>query len=155
MEETKRASWETFVKETLSLDPWGVPYKIARGKLRPATVLACLKRPDGTFTNNWKETVELLLQQLLPDDNPEEDNLDHRELRRTFLEGTQIVQAPPFLAEELDEALGSTNPNKAPGPDGMSPNLLIKAQEVLRKISLRYIIPVLKRTPFQRTGRKA
>jgi len=70
----------------------------------------------GTFTNTWKDTAELLLQELLPDDNPEEDNPNHRELRRSFLEDFQIVQAPPFLAEELDEALGSMNPNKAPGP---------------------------------------
>jgi len=154
MEETKRASWETFVKETLSLDPWRVPYKIARGKLRPATVLAGLKRPDGTSTNTWKDTAELLLQQLLPDDNPEEDNPDHRELRRTFLEDIQIVQAPPFLAEELDEALGSTNPNKAPGPDGISPNVLIKAQDVLRKDLLKVYNTCLEKNTFPKDWKK-
>ena len=125
------------MKETLSLDPWGIPYKIARGKLRPATVLAGLKRPDGTFTNTWKDTAKLLLQELLPDDNSEDDNPHHQERRRSFSEDRPIAQAPPFMAEELDEAHEGTNANEAPGPNGMSPYVILKAQEVLRKDILK------------------
>jgi len=112
-----------------------------------------LKRPDGTFTNTWKDTAELLLLELLPDDDPEDDNPHHQELRRSFLEDTPIAQVPPFLAEELDDALESTNSNKAPGPDGMSPNV-IKAQDVLRNDLLKVYNTCLDKNTFSKNWKE-
>ena len=121
--------------------------------MRPATVLAGLKGPDGTFLNTWMDTAELLPQELLPDDNPEDDNLHHQELRRSFLENT-IAQAPPFLTEELDDAVDGTNANKAPGPDGMSPNVILKAQEKLRNDLLKKYNTCLEKNTFPKDWKR-
>nr|CAD7461847.1 unnamed protein product [Timema tahoe] len=79
LKEEKRKSWEEYVKEELQQGPWGIPFKIAAGKIRPPTMLSTLKREDGSTTTNWEESARLLMETLLPDDDEEADTEEQRE----------------------------------------------------------------------------
>nr|CAD7444737.1 unnamed protein product [Timema bartmani] len=45
------------IKEELQQGPWGIPFKIAAGKIRPPAILSTLKREDGSTTMNWEESA--------------------------------------------------------------------------------------------------
>nr|CAD7462067.1 unnamed protein product [Timema tahoe] len=69
------------VQEELQRGPWGVPFKIASGKLRPPAMIATLSKDDGSTTTSWEESAVLLMETLLPDDDVTEDTEDNRRLR--------------------------------------------------------------------------
>nr|CAD7199347.1 unnamed protein product [Timema douglasi] len=59
---------ERYVKGELRQGPWGIPFRIASGKIRPLAMMSALKRTDGSTTTCWEETAEFLMETLLPDD---------------------------------------------------------------------------------------
>nr|CAD7573464.1 unnamed protein product [Timema californicum] len=77
----KRKSWEKYVQEELQRGPWGVPFKIASGKLRPPAMITTLSKDDGSTTTSWEESAVLLMETLLPDDDVTEDTEEHQRLR--------------------------------------------------------------------------
>nr|CAD7427806.1 unnamed protein product [Timema monikensis] len=77
----KRKSWEKYVQEELQRGPWGVPFKIASGKLRPPAMITTLSKDDGSTTTSWEESAVLLMETLLPDDDVTEDTEEHQMLR--------------------------------------------------------------------------
>jgi len=83
LQKAKGESWKAFVRRNLDLDPWGISYKIAAGKLRPSTILAGLRTPDG-FTEGWRDNSAHMLNQLLPDDDANLDTPLQAGIRDSF-----------------------------------------------------------------------
>ncbi|CAG2054905.1 unnamed protein product [Timema podura] len=75
----RKDSWEEFVKGELATNPRGIPYKTASGKIRPPLPLSTLRRSNRTC---WQDTIELLMEALLSDDQLEGETLQQIELRR-------------------------------------------------------------------------
>ena len=78
LEKTRKMCWENFLQTNIGLDPWGTPYKLVTQKIKSPTSLSTVKRSDGTLTKNWKETVNAIMETLIPADNPNEDNEEHK-----------------------------------------------------------------------------
>jgi hypothetical protein len=124
--ELKMRSWEEFVEEKLKTDAWGIPYKIVANKIRSPTVLSTLRRQDGLYTNNWRESVDLLMQTLLPSDNPETEELEQKEMRSKMIApyAREADLVPPLTQEEVRAAIYKLKKKKAPGPDGIQAEAL-------------------------------
>lgn len=121
----KNESWRTFVEESLVLDPWGTPYRLATAKIHGPSVLSTLNRPDGGQTIGWKESAELLMDTLLPDDRADDDSAEQAQLRVDMfdrLSNGRVVY--PFAEEEVRDAIRTMKKGKAPGPDGISAEVL-------------------------------
>jgi len=129
IQKAKVAKWETFVKETANKDPLGFVYKLAAKKLKIKDVPTCLKIGNNQYTESTKETLQLLLDELIPDENEEAEEDCHKEVRerkRFMME--QMDGRPredPFSMVELKEVMRKLKKNKAPGPDGI-PSEVIK-----------------------------
>lgn len=126
--ENKMTSWDKFVKENLETDAWGIPYKLVSQKIRCPTVFSTMRiAGDGdNYTKNWRESAEILLQSLLPDDDVQEDSREQRSTRQEMTEvrpaNTRI--SAPFTMEEVDNVIQRMKKNKAPGPDGIKAEIL-------------------------------
>ena len=85
LEETRRKYWENFVEQNIKQDIWGQPYKIIMDKIKKPEIITTLDKGNGEMTENWKESVELLLNTLLPDDDKELENDIHLQSRRQMM----------------------------------------------------------------------
>lgn len=106
LRKAKTLSWRKFC----TIDgtaPWGRVYRYVKKGSRESTVLRSLAKPDGVHTTSPDETVQLLLDTLIPheltvDPLPQPMGVD-RELTSSLV--------------DLKSALWRTAPNKAPGLD--------------------------------------
>ena len=123
--EVRTKSWENFVNTQLTTDVWGVPYKLAVEKIRPTDIISTLERGDGTTTTTREETLELLMDVLLPDDKLEDDNENHV-VDRAQMSDIYINQAVvcPFAEVEVENAIRIMKKGKAPGPDAIKAEVL-------------------------------
>ena len=110
---TKIHSWEQFVNNNLSTNPWGIPYKMVMEKITSPMVMPTLQKRDGSKTTGWKESMELLINELLPEDTQDNDQEEHverrNELLRTYANGNV---SEPFSEEEVRLAIQSLRKKK-------------------------------------------
>ena len=78
----KTRSWKNYCTLTPANNPWNEVYKIATGKTRNKQTLTTLQRPEGTVTDTTEETIELMLEHLFPEDDPQKDTDQQKEVRR-------------------------------------------------------------------------
>ena len=78
-----------------------------------------LQKPDGTKTESTEETLRLILHQLTPEDNPQEDTHHHITVR----EHTEPLNTPndkEFTMEEVEQVIESLKQKKEPGLSGIT-----------------------------------
>ncbi|KAG5865318.1 hypothetical protein JTB14_022216 [Gonioctena quinquepunctata] len=80
IKEAKSKSWNRFVEKDLGSNPWGTIYKIAAKKVKCKHPETTVTEMDGTFTSSHQDTIEAILNRIIPDDLVEDDNQDHRPL---------------------------------------------------------------------------
>lgn len=115
----KRNAWQRLLDEDGQHDPWGKAYKIVMERTKKETTLTSMRKEDGSYTMTVQETLERILQGLLPDDRPEEDTDEQRIVREQMEEASEGPEEPEFTAEELDRVVAEMKNGKAPGHDGI------------------------------------
>ena len=69
--EAKKCSWLKFVSES---PLWGTPYAISMGRIKSKLILSTVSDSSGVFTTNSSDTVNQILDSLLPNDDINSDN---------------------------------------------------------------------------------
>ncbi|GJQ68329.1 hypothetical protein Trydic_g23102, partial [Trypoxylus dichotomus] len=111
-------------------NPWGLAYRVVRRKRGNAGANVTLKRGDNGYTQNARETAELLLETFFPEDDPEEDEEDHATVRaRADGPIGNERDDTPFTRCEVDAAFKSMNARKAPGIDGITADIAGRAYD--------------------------
>ncbi|GBM36527.1 hypothetical protein AVEN_46005-1 [Araneus ventricosus] len=101
-----RRCFEIFCTEISKIHPFKLPYKLAAGKIRTATIMQSVQKADGTFTTSMEETVTTIVARLFPLDHSHSETLEQREVRRLVAEYGNVELPPPFTAgnqESLDK----------------------------------------------------
>ena len=116
----KIRSWKEYCNLTSSYNPWNEVYKLVTGKRRNNTQIKILRKPDGSLSEHFRETLQLMLQYFTPVDK-EEYNTGHHKLARaqTFVPA-DAEEDEDFNVEETREAVASMNKRKAPGEFGIT-----------------------------------
>jgi hypothetical protein len=84
----KIQSWKEYCNLTTSSNPWNEVYKLAAGKRRHNTQLTTLRKPDGSFTEDLRDTLQLMMEHFTPDDKEKDDTELHK-LARAKLQNPQ------------------------------------------------------------------
>jgi hypothetical protein len=74
-------SWKEYCNVTASVNPWPQVYKLAAGKARKNTITTTLRKPDGTMTKNIRDTLNTMLDHIIPEDE-EEETIHHKSIRK-------------------------------------------------------------------------
>jgi len=127
VQEAKLKSWKTFCSINDGADPWNAVYKIASSKIRTSTRLTTLEKEDGTYTTDARSTIMHMLEHFAPDDREDSDDELHRKIRKEIQEPIDTADVKPFTKEEVIANLKKFNSKKAPGKDGLTSDILIRA----------------------------
>lgn len=114
-------------------DPWGPSYKAL--KVRPSTNQISVINPITQKEEYcFKDNILSILNTLFPNDDPEEDSHRQAELRRLACLPSQAANDSPFTMEEIERVITQMKKGKAPGPDGILPDVLIRAAPLILAI---------------------
>jgi ribonuclease HI len=135
----KIQSWKEYCNLTTSSNPWNEVYKLAAGKTRTKTQITTLRKPDGSLTEDMRETLQLMMEHFTPEDKEEDDTDYHKLARAQAREPSNTADDKDFTVEETRNAVASMNKKKAPGEDGITGEVYKSAFEILpRYITAMY-----------------
>ena len=86
--------------------------------------LTTLIKPDGSRTTNIDETLQIMMDQLLPEDSTQDDTIQHKNARRLANQPIDTANDRGFTQDEVRQTIESFNPRKATGPDGVTREIL-------------------------------
>lgn len=150
IDEAKRDSWREFVKESANLNPYGFAYKLAASTLRNKNIMTTLKHGDTQTTGN-RETLQVMLDKLVPLDTPETDGPEHLRRREVFPVPLSQNLEIPFSMEEVNVALDRTKKRRAPGSD-LVPSEIYKNLDEPNKEILQHVFNVTWTNGYSQTA---
>jgi len=151
----KTQSCKVYCNLTTSPNPWNEVYKLAAGKKRNNTLITTLRKPDGSLTEDLRETIQLMLEDFTPDDKEEDDTELHKQARARSLEPSATDNDIDFTVDETRNAVASMNKKKAPGEDGISGEVYKSAFEVLPRFITAMYNCCLRRGVFPKRWKTA
>ena len=117
IKKSKKLSWREFTSNTDKLQDVARLSKIIFNSKTPDVGL--LRKADGTFTEDFRETADLLLKNFFP---------GCKEVRKEKWSGNDkavaLADKDIFTARKVEEAIKSFGSLKAEGPDGFRPIVL-------------------------------
>lgn len=146
--DAKRQAWNEAIRSANDGDPWNKAYKLLRGKLKENTKVVTLKRPDGTSTKGIEDTIQYLLDSLIPDDNLHEDTAAQREVRERYNEDGGQPSDSELSINEIKNAIKRIKRRRAPGPDGEKAEIVLTALEVLARTFEKVMSAILREGTF-------
>lgn len=123
LRKSKRKSWKNFCEE---LDNTPATARIQKSLAKGTTnTIGTLKAPDGTYTTNFENTLELLLRTHFPEcvSSTTVDN-EPAELGHNLHRASNTIINKIITFERVEWAINSFKPYKSAGPDGIFPALL-------------------------------
>lgn len=124
----KRQSLREYTTKIGNGDPFGPIYKQARGKIGTPTVMSSLKETNGSA--NPIDSLMALATKMFPDDDTTTDSPNNANLRTEMEHPPPTPNTDPITEEEVFEALTSMRRGKAPGPDNLDADILMRSWSV-------------------------
>ncbi|KAE9530065.1 hypothetical protein AGLY_011527 [Aphis glycines] len=129
----KLESWRAFCTNE-GVQPWGRLYRWLKNGSRKQTGIGLLTRLDGTRCRTLDESVDLLLNALIPNDL-------HRQVPIT--EARSVCDLQPLEESTIKDLMRSIAPNRAPGKDGITGRMKGRwTHECFPDIRLRLTLPI-------------
>lgn len=131
--DAKANSWQDFVSKYMQTDVWGMPYKVVSEKIRAPTLFSSLRREDGSHTERWRQSAEMLMTVLLPSDNVQQQESLPQRILRDRVTDLPRNQTPvePFTEAEVQATINNLKKRKAPGPDNIQSEVLQEAAQMI------------------------
>jgi hypothetical protein len=131
--EKEKASWEEYVVGQMRDNTWGVPYKLAVGKIRPSEVVSAIG--EGTLT--WEESARTLLDELVLDDSCEGELDFHEAVRDAVWRDGGGWEKCSVGEREVEGAVRRARKGKAPGLDQIRAEFIQEGWDVLKGVLTR------------------
>ena len=103
----KIRSWKQYRTTTSPNNAWNEVYKLANNKTRSKQMITTLQKPGGTKTETMTETLQLMLDQLIPEDKHKEDTLYHKAIREQTKQPLYTTDDMEFTKEEVRQVIES------------------------------------------------
>jgi hypothetical protein len=120
----KIQSWKQYCNKTLSTNPWNIVYKSAAGKVRSNQITTTLQKDNGSQTEGLRETLQCILEYLIPKDDQSEETEHHKQIRKSIEEPIDTDDRN-FTTEEIRQVIKSIDYKKTTGEDGISSKILL------------------------------
>jgi ribonuclease HI len=131
--ESKINSWNEFVVNNTRDNPWGLIYKISSNKLK-STKICELINDNGELITETKLIANEFLDTFFPNDSTLNDNLIHKNIREESALDIESDNDLNFTEHEIAIAIDQQNPNKSPGEDGLTSDIIKRFNTIEPKI---------------------
>jgi hypothetical protein len=74
--------------------------------------------------NKFKETMKFMIEQLISEDHTRDDTDHHMSIRRLTGQSIETTDDREFTQDEVRWIIEGFNPRRAPGPDGITAEIL-------------------------------
>jgi hypothetical protein len=92
--------------------------------------LTTLEKEDGTYNRDTRSTIMRMFEHFVPDDREDSNNELHRKIRKEIQGPPGTADDKAFTKEEIIANFKKFNSKKAPGEDGLTSDILIRAFQV-------------------------
>jgi len=134
IKKAKRESWQNFVKIESNKDPWSIPYKIVRDKMKKHEAMSSLIARDGSSTGTWAESMAVLIDKCVPKDDKSIEKLEHKLIMQINRKYRNLNIEPDISFEEINEAVNKLRRKAAPGHDGFQAEIIQRTWEKAPRI---------------------
>lgn len=139
---TKVATWRDYVTRVGNDDPWGSVHRHyvksdGTGRYSRNGVLSALRLGDNGCTLSAPQTLQFMIDSLMPSDTIVNEDDHHRELRSLAASPYRPHEHPdviPFTTQDVNDAVQSMGKRKAPGLDRITAGILTQALPVLAPV---------------------
>ena len=115
----KSKSWKEYCNVTSEANPWNAIYKTIADKTKRATYTSTLRQQDESLSKDLHTTLTLMLQKFAPEDNQDDDNDNHRQIRNLIGEPMDTEDDVEFTEQEVTNAIQDM---RKKGPRGRRDN---------------------------------
>jgi hypothetical protein len=105
---------------TTEAKPWNAVYRLAAGKKKTNNQITTFRKSNGSLTRDTKDTLRYMLEYFTPEDNEQEDNNHHKQIRDMTARQPNTPDDREFPREEIRKVIEGMNNNKVPGEDGIT-----------------------------------
>jgi len=117
--------------------------------------MTTLQKPKGTKTADMTETLDLMLEHLIPEDNPQYHTDYHRTIIRLTEQPIDTPDDKAFTQDEVTQEMEGFKPKKAPGPDGITGGFIQQVYKGLPKAMTAIYKECLKTVCFPTNWKRA
>jgi hypothetical protein len=110
---------------TSSTNPWNIVYKSAAGKINNSQIMSTLQKTNGLHTEDLRETIQCILEYLIPKDEEAEETDHHKRVTKLIVEPIDTEDDRDFSTEEIRQTIMSIDHKKAPEEDGITSRILM------------------------------
>lgn len=123
---SKLQSWRNFVTCNGNQEPWGIIYKLQTNKIQINEVCSSIQT-TGSQTTTWEESAALLLNSVIPDDDPTLNSEWQRNVSTMTAQPPDTENSPPFTTTEVGNTIRRLKNRKAPGNDYLESEIIKQA----------------------------
>ena len=108
----KIQSWKQYCNKTSATNPWIIVYKSAAGKIKNGQIMSTLQKTNGSHTSDLRETIQCILENLIPIDDKAEETDHHKQIRKFIEEPMGTEDDREFTSEEIRQTIKSIDHKK-------------------------------------------
>jgi hypothetical protein len=125
--EEKLQSWKDFCSTTYtdSSNLWNGVYRHAAGKLWNKLIPTTLKTGNNNYRTDMHTTINQMIEHFAPEGSEDGDEVHHKHVRHQASAPLQTTNDIEFTRQEVQAALETFDPRKAPGEDALSSEILL------------------------------
>ena len=87
--------------------------------------MSTLQKTNGSHTEDLRETIQCILEHLIPKDEEAGESDYHKSIRTLIEEDVKTEDDRNFTAEEIKQTIKSIDRKKAPGSDSITSKILL------------------------------
>jgi len=134
---SKAKAWKSFSK-SINEDTWGRVYKWCKTGTKRNTVTCAVRDKEGKITTTALETTQCLLDTLIPNDVNDSSTKQEQVILKEF----------KLKSNEVKDSICRMSPNKAPGIDGITANVLRKSWNIISEVFTKILEECIRRSYF-------
>jgi hypothetical protein len=152
---TKIQSWKQYCNKTSATNPWNIVYKSAAGKIKNGQIISTLQKANASHTADLSETIQCILENLIPKDDKTEETDHHKRIRTLIEEPMKTEDDREFTSEEIRQTITSIDHKKSPGDDGITNQILMWTFERCPRLVTSLCNGCLRKGCFPKRWKKA